>query len=78
MSHEDPPLSFEQALTRLEDRVRALEAGDVPLDQALTLFEEGVELARSCHDHLIEAEQRVAALSRGRAGVEESPLQDLS
>jgi exodeoxyribonuclease VII small subunit len=67
--------SFEQALARLEERVRALESGDVALDQALALYEEGVELARRCHDHLDRAEQRVAALVRGRQGPEERPLE---
>jgi exodeoxyribonuclease VII small subunit len=65
---------FEEALTELEKRVRRLEAGDVPLDEALRLFEEGVGLARSCHEQLEAAEKRVAALVRGPAGVSESPL----
>lgn len=66
--------SFESALSELEDRVRALEAGEVPLDKALELFEEGVALARTCHEHLDAAEERVARLSRGTAGIEEDPL----
>jgi exodeoxyribonuclease VII small subunit len=68
------PVGFEEALAQLEQRVRKLEAGDVPLDDALTLFEEGVELARACHERLDEADQRVAALSRGRAGIEEHEI----
>ena len=65
---------FEEALGALEERVRKLESGDVPLEEALRLFEEGVALARTCHEQLEEAEQRVAALSRGSSGIEESPL----
>ncbi len=65
---------FEEALAELEKRVRALEAGDVPLEQALALYEEGVALARACHEQLEAAERRVAALSRGQRGIEESPL----
>lgn len=65
---------FEDALSELEKRVRALEAGDVPLDEALKLYEEGVALARTCHEQLEAADQRVAKLSRGQAGVEETPL----
>lgn len=68
------PMGFEDALEQLEARVRRLESGEVPLDEALALFEEGVSLARSCHAHLDAAEQRVAALSMGAAGVEEQPL----
>lgn len=69
-------LRFEDALTELEKRVRALEAGDVPLDEALKLYEEGVALARTCHEQLEAADQRVAQLSRGQAGVEETPLSE--
>ncbi len=71
MSGSDDRGGFEEALTSLEERVRKLEGGDVPLDQALNLFEEGVALARTCHDHLEAAEKRVAELTRGSAGVEE-------
>ncbi len=65
---------FESALEQLEQRVRKLEGGDVPLEQALELFEEGVALARTCHEQLEAAESRVAALSRGPAGVREQAL----
>jgi|JI7StandDraft_1071085.scaffolds.fasta_scaffold203543_2 exodeoxyribonuclease VII small subunit len=71
---DDTELGFEDALARLEERVRRLETGEVPLDEALSLFEEGVALARTCHGHLDEAERRVAALTRGSAGPEERPL----
>ncbi len=70
----EPRPGFESSLKELEDRVRRLEAGDVPLEEALRLFEEGVSLARACHDQLEAAEQRVAALVRGGSGLEERPL----
>lgn len=69
-------LGFEAALAQLEERVRKLEAGDVPLDEALALFEEGVALATTCHEQLDTAEQRVTALTRGPGGVEERPMQE--
>ena len=72
MSEETP--GFEEALQALEERVRKLESGDVPLDEALQLFEEGVGLARTCHEQLEAAEERVAALSQGSSGIEERPL----
>jgi exodeoxyribonuclease VII small subunit len=72
MSDEQP--GFEASLTELEKRVRRLEQGDVPLEEALRLFEEGVALARSCHEQLEAAEKRVAALTRGGQGIEERPL----
>lgn len=64
-------MRFDQALNELEERVRKLEAGDLPLEDALSLYEQGVELARTCHEQLEEAEKRVAVLARGRDGVEE-------
>jgi exodeoxyribonuclease VII small subunit len=67
---------FEAALQELEKRVRLLEAGDLTLEQALALFEEGVELARTCHERLEAAEQRVARLVRGPGGIEEHPVPD--
>jgi exodeoxyribonuclease VII small subunit len=65
---------FEGALAALEERVRRLEGGDVPLDEALRLFEEGLGLARTCHGLLDEAEQRIVAISRGTSGVDARPL----
>ena len=74
MSTDD--LTFESALAQLESRVRTLEGGEVALDEALRLFEEGVSLARTCHEQLEAAEERVAALSRGPAGLRETPLDE--
>jgi exodeoxyribonuclease VII small subunit len=68
---------FESSLEQLEKRVRTLEGGDVSLEEALRLFEEGVDLARTCHEQLEAAEQRVAALTRGATGIEERPLSDV-
>ncbi len=57
------PLSFEQALRQLEERVQKLESGDLPLDDALRLFEDGVALVRQCHERLDAADARVIVLS---------------
>jgi len=51
--------SFEQNMQRLEQIVRALERGDVPLEESLKLFQEGTELVRACGNLLDEAEQQV-------------------
>ncbi|MBF0435148.1 MAG: exodeoxyribonuclease VII small subunit [Magnetococcales bacterium] len=56
------PLSFEQALTRLEGIVRKLEEGGVPLEDGLTAFEEGIVLSRLCQERLDRAEKRVEEL----------------
>lgn len=77
-STSTPAEGFEQSLAALEDSVRRLESGEVSLDQALALYEQGVALAQRCHEHLDRAEQRVAALARGANGIVERPLDDPS
>ncbi len=62
---ESQPRSFENALEALEDRVRKLEAGEMPLEEALLLFEEGIELTRECHEKLDAADQKIVELTRG-------------
>jgi exodeoxyribonuclease VII small subunit len=54
---------FEDALQKLEDIVKKMEAGDLPLDDALKSFEEGIRLIRSCQAKLDEASRRVEMLS---------------
>lgn len=54
--------SFEDALARLEAVVRELEQGDLSLEQALTLFEEGIRLTRFCNQKLEEAEGKIKLL----------------
>lgn len=53
---------FEDALEKLEDIVRKMEAGDIPLDEALKSFEEGIKLIRFCSAKLEETERRVEML----------------
>ena len=66
MSETTPtdPQTFEQLLSALEDRVRRLEKGDLPLETALDVFEQGIELTRSCHEKLDDADQRIQHLTR--------------
>ncbi|APR83145.1 Exodeoxyribonuclease VII small subunit protein [Minicystis rosea] len=54
--------SFEEATRRLSQIVAELEGGDLPLDRSLSLFEEGVRLARAAEDRLDRAEKRVEEL----------------
>lgn len=60
--------SFEQNMQRLEQIVRALERGDVPLEESLKLFQEGTELVRACGTLLDEAEQQVKMIVPGADG----------
>ncbi|MDY4582712.1 MAG: exodeoxyribonuclease VII small subunit [Candidatus Faecousia sp.] len=51
--------TFEQSMIRLEQIVRAMERGDVALEESLKLFQEGTELVRSCQKLLDEAQLQV-------------------
>ena len=62
--------TFEEALAQLETLVARLEGGDLPLEEALRAFEEGVRLARMCAARLEDAEQRVRLLTRAPDGTE--------
>lgn len=59
---------FEEAIERLESIVKSLEEGDLPLEQSLRLFEEGVSLTRQCAAKLEEAQRRIDVLTRGEQG----------
>jgi len=61
-------MTFETAIARLEEIVRALESGNTPLDTSLALFEEGVALVKLCNRKLDTAEQKVKILTMGENG----------
>lgn len=61
-------LDFEGSMSRLEEIISLLEKGDAPLEQAMTLFEEGAKLLRECTKQLDEAEQKVTLLTAGKDG----------
>ena len=64
----DKKLTFEQSVLRLEEIVHHLEAGDMPLNDTLALFEEGTGLISACSKMLDEAEQKVVKLKKGADG----------
>ncbi len=55
-------MDFEKKLTRLEEHVAKMEAGDLSLEDSLKFFEEGVKLSRECNTQLTQAEQKVKVL----------------
>ena len=61
-------MKFENALDKLEEIVRKLEEGDLPLDDSLRMFEEGVRLARFCGGKLDAAERRIEILMKNEDG----------
>ena len=60
--------NFESSLKELERIVEQLEAGDLPLERSLELFEQGVQLSRDCQKRLDEAERKVEILLKGNDG----------
>jgi len=67
--------SFESSLASLERIVANLESGDLPLERALELFEEGVALARRCQTQLGDAERKVEMLLRERGEIKVVPFE---
>ena len=61
-------MNFEAAMARLEQIVALLERGETPLDESLTLFEEGAHLMKCCAGLLDKAEQKLVKLTAGPNG----------
>lgn len=66
--------TFEQAMERLEAIVSKLESGDVPLEAAIELFQEGMSLSRLCGQKLEQVEQRIEMLVEGESGLGRKPF----
>lgn len=75
MSPNEP--TFEENMKRLEQIVRAMERGDVPLEESLKMFQEGTELVRSCSKILDEAQlmvKKIASAPDGSPTEEDFPV----
>ena len=57
-------IKFEKALERLETIVEELEAGNIPLEEALKKYEEGIRLSAACQKKLAQAEKKIEILTR--------------
>ncbi|RKY02264.1 MAG: exodeoxyribonuclease VII small subunit [Spirochaetes bacterium] len=64
----DTSISFEQAIKRLEEIVRELESGEIEIEKALSLFEEGTKLTRICAKKLAKIEKKIEILRKGKNG----------
>lgn len=67
-NNEPKQKSFEASLESLEQIVRELEDGDLPLEKSLELFEQGIRLSRECQERLGQAERRIEMLMRDSQG----------
>ena len=65
--------TFEESMARLEQIVRAMERGDVALEESLKLFQEGTELVRSCQKLLADAQLQVKKIMTAPDG---SPVEE--
>jgi exodeoxyribonuclease VII small subunit len=63
-----PKKSFEDDLRRMEEIVQSLEEGSVPLDDAVSLYEEGIALSRACAERLRATELRIKKLTKDLDG----------
>ena len=70
----NPVLPFETCLEELEQVVKELEAGDLPLERSLELFEKGMSLSETCRKQLEEAETRVEMLIRKEGKIQPEPF----
>ena len=74
-SEKEKEMNFESAIARLEQIVRSLENGSAPLDESLSLFEEGVRLVKFCNEKLDTAESKIRLLTKNPDGtVSETPF----
>jgi len=70
-------LSFEDALSELEDIVRSLESGDTKLDGAIAAYERGALLKQHCEDKLAQAKERVEKIAVGPGGAVKTEPADI-
>jgi exodeoxyribonuclease VII small subunit len=68
MNAQNEPMTFEQAMNRLEEIVRILEVGERPLEETVNLYEEGQRLRQYCEQYLADAEQRIAVIRQASDG----------
>lgn len=70
----DTAMTFEQAMESLESIVAKLESGDVPLETAIELFQEGMSLSKLCGQKLEQVERRIEMLVESEAGLQRKPF----
>ena len=71
-----PELSFEEAFRRLEETALTLEAGNLTLDEATRLYEEGMNLAKLCNQHLNATQLKITQLRNTYSDQDVAPTLD--
>ncbi|MNI47579.1 Exodeoxyribonuclease 7 small subunit [compost metagenome] len=77
MAKKEAEISFELAMEQLETIVSQLESGDVPLEKAIELYQEGMRLSHLCGQKLEHVEKKIEMLVEGEAGVARKPFKSL-
>ncbi|WP_338470213.1 exodeoxyribonuclease VII small subunit [Niallia sp. XMNu-256] len=62
MTEETETVTFEEAMEELETIVEKLEEGDVPLEEAISIYKKGMELSKLCHDKLKNVEEQLTQI----------------
>lgn len=75
MARKKAALDFEQSLSELQALVERLESGELPLEESLSAFEQGIRLTRDCQSALSQAEQKVQILLERDGELEEAPFE---
>ena len=75
---EAAPESFEAAIEKLERIVTRLENGDVPLEEAIDLFQEGMRLSKYCSQKLEQVERKIELLMEDEEGISRRPFPPLT
>lgn len=76
MAKEEKELSFEESLNSLEEIVKKLETGEVPLDDAINEFNKAMKLAKSCDDKLKNAEEAITKLVSDTGEIKDFKVED--
>lgn len=76
MAKEEKELSFEESLNNLEEIVKKLETGEVPLDDAINEFNKAMKLAKSCDDKLKSAEETITKLVSDTGEIKDFKIED--
>lgn len=77
MAEEKQQASFETSMRQLEEIVQKLEQGDVPLEEAIDMFQEGMKLSKDCHDRLHKVEKQMTEVLDEDGTLSELPEGDL-
>lgn len=75
MARKKAALDFEQSLSELQALVERLESGELPLEESLSAFEQGIRLTRDCQSALTQVEQKVQILLERDGELEEAPFE---